>query len=105
MKRILLLFALCAFVALPVLSAHAFIIGDSNFGVFGYPDHDCRKPYIPFELDEYSSMTLANELESYKMCIEKYSNAAVLDAKRALEKSDEAIEEYNSFIRQLNSRY
>jgi len=82
--------------------ASAFVIGPSNFISLGYPDHNCHKPVIPYSRDSFSVSMFKMELENYMRCINNYVDAAKNDRARIIEKSNEAVDEYNDFIRSIS---
>ena len=78
-------------------SAWAFVIGGSNFGFGGYPDHYCNQPYKPYDFSSNWEIENYNqELRQYISCIEEYAENAKNDIKRIIDKVDQAIEEANS---------
>ena len=101
-------------VALLVMSAmiptivFGLVLGPSNLGMFGYPQHNCSppysKPYKPYsfdsqwEVDNYNAEVEAYnyEIGIYFDCINEYLEAANNDIKRISERMDEAIDEANS---------
>lgn len=85
-------------------SALAIVIGGTNLGVFGYPDHSCRKPHKPikpyslnsrWEVDSYNRQVDSYnfELQRYIACMKEYLENASNDMKRIEEKMEEAIAE------------
>jgi len=104
--RVLIAVALLT-VGFPIFS-FGLVIGGSNFGIFGYPSHECNppysKPYKPFsfnyqwEIDQYNSeVEIYNrELQEFLDCIDEYVNNAKNDIERIREKANEAINEANS---------
>lgn len=52
-------------------------------------------------MDEFAYQTFKISLAEYTSCIEDYVAAAENDQKRVLESANEAIEEYNNFVRSL----
>jgi hypothetical protein len=91
---------ICAGVSGPVA---AFVIGGSNFGMFGYPSADCRKPDKPrrpfspaseWEIDRYNGdvQTYNDEIEGYIRCVREYVENGQNDIKRVREKMQEAID-------------
>ena len=97
MKKIILV-ALFLMGAVP---AWAYVLGPSNFVIGGYPDHRCTEPFLYPDMDEFAYQTFKISLAEYTSCIEDYVAAAENDQKRVLESANEAIEEYNNFIRSL----
>ncbi len=85
-------------------SAFAIVIGGTNLGFSGYPDHSCRKPNKPFkpysfnsrwEVDSYNSQvdSYNYEHQRYIACVKEYLENADNDIKRIQEKMEEAIAE------------
>ncbi|TSK09110.1 MAG: hypothetical protein FPO08_07395 [Geobacter sp.] len=88
-------------VLLVASTANAFVIGGSNLGFSGYPDHSCDKPtppHTPLYRDELS-VTMYNtdverynrDLETYIDCIKTYLENARNDIQRIEEKYDETV--------------
>jgi len=73
-------------------------IGSSNLGILGYPDHDCIQPIMPIERDSLSVSIFNDQLITYKRCIKDYVEAADNDKKLVIEKSNNAVDEFNNFI-------
>lgn len=87
-------FLVFMFLAIP---ANALVLGGSNFGLLGYPDHECHEPYKPYEfVDEYQYQSYKNEVELYFDCIREYVENAERDIERIQEAAKSAIEEANS---------
>jgi len=85
-------------------SALAIVIGGTNLGAFGYPDHSCRKPNKPikpysfnsrWEVDSYNRQVDSYnfELQRYIACMKEYLENASNDMKRIEEKMEEAVAE------------
>ena len=85
-------------------SVFAIVLGGTNLGVFGYPDHTCRKPNKPlkpysfnsrWEIDSYNSQVDSYNLERqrYIDCVKEYLENASNDIKRIEEKIEETIAE------------
>ena len=81
--------------------AWGIVFGDSNLGIFGYPDNECHEPTKPYSNDEYLWRSFQADVELYDQCIRKYLEAAENDRKRVIEKADEAVQKYNRFVRSL----
>ena len=75
--------------------------GSSNLDVFGYPDPDCHEPIIPYDRSEYAIDAFNMELNSYRMCIEQYLEAAKNDQQMIMEKHNEVVNRYNRFVRTI----
>ncbi|HEV2563395.1 MAG TPA: hypothetical protein VGT78_14760 [Rhizomicrobium sp.] len=88
--------------------ARAVVIGGSNLPLFGYPDHQCTKPYDkpvkPYEFHDQDEINLYNsevdeynsQLERFTACIREYLENANNDIKRIQEKAQDAVDEANS---------
>lgn len=88
---------LCVLLALP---AQAAVFGSSN--MYGsYPSPSCREPYVPLGNDRFSRETFYRELEEYTRCIEDYIEGAKNDRERILEQINNAVDDYNRFVRSL----
>jgi hypothetical protein len=95
--------ALAAYGALGISVASAIVIGGTNLGLFGYPSHECyrpfNKPIKPYEFTSQWEIDLYNsevdrynfEVETFVRCVEKYIANAENDVERIKEKVDEAI--------------
>lgn len=79
----------------------AMIFGPSNFDMFGYPKPKCYAPSPPYSDDDWAWTNFKSEVESYRMCIERYVEAADNDIRLIREQANEAVQEYNYFIRTL----
>ena len=71
--------------------------GDSNL-FSSYPDHNCRKPHIPYQIESYEVESLKYEIERYRTCVKNYIESAENDRNRILEKENDLIREFNNFI-------
>lgn len=64
------------------------------------PNHSCNKPYKPVSFDdEWQISAFKTEVDLYKDCIEEFveeQEDAIRNHKQA---ADEAIEEWNSYVR------
>lgn len=91
-------------------SAGAFVVGGTNFGFGGYPDHRCHqpyasKPYRPFRFESQYEVDAYNrrveeynaQVDEYFDCIETYVDNAKNDIRRIREKANDAITEANLF--------
>jgi hypothetical protein len=64
------------------------------------PSHYCRKPIKPYEFtDEWQISRFKNELQRYKDCISDFVEEQNDAARKHQEAADEAIEEWNSYVR------
>ena len=75
---------------------------------FGYPEHDCRKPDLPFcvasrNCTDTDLSLFKLDLDSYSRCIDKYVEQVDADICCVREKRNEAVEEFNRFIRSVKS--
>jgi len=60
----------------------------------------CSKPYKPFKFSsEWQYKNFMEEVESFKECINDFVEEQNRVAKRAAEAAEEAIEEWNDFVR------
>lgn len=74
-------------------AAGAIVLGGSNLGVMGYPDHRCRKPYRPSQFSEESEVySYNNEVDRFVRCIREYVENADNDIQRIQEKGQAAID-------------
>ena len=89
MKSLAVLIAIsCAALSMP---AHADMIS---------PSHSCRKPIKPYEFtDEWQITQFKNEVERYKRCISDFVEEQNDDARRHQDAAQEAIDEWNSYVR------
>lgn len=85
--------------------AFAYVMGPTNFGPMGYPDHGCFQPRIPIANDEYLWASFKREALRYEQCIQEYVDAAEYDRRRVLDSANEAIDEYNNFINSTKRGY
>lgn len=101
MKTICTTCLLLLIFSLPSIS-HAFVAGPSNFTSFnGYPEADCYQPSPPLTNDSFAWSMFKNEIESYKLCIQDYIDAAQNDQERIRESVNRSIDSYNTFIQSL----
>ena len=101
MRKLTLVLMAVATISLVAGSAYAFVIGPTNFGFGGYPDPSCTQPYVPYSSDKYAWQSFQYDLEKYKSCIQEYLEAAENDKKRISEKANEAIDNFNRFVRSI----
>lgn len=101
MKIRVTLFLLFAFLS---SSTSAIVIGGSNLGISGYPEHTCRKPTKPYKPYKFSSQwevdSYNSEVDSYNInhrryigCVKEYLENAENDLKRIEEKMEETAAE------------
>lgn len=74
----------------------------SNFDAAGYPRHRCRQPVPPYSDDPLDRKFFQEALEQYRQCIREYARAAKNDCELIKEKANEAVEEFNAFVRGLD---
>lgn len=101
MKKLIVI-VLLTFISIP---AWAYVVGTTNFMPNTYPDHFCREPVRPFSDDSSSWSFFEREVAEYGRCIEEYVEAAENDRRRILDKANDAIHEYNNFIRMLQAGF
>lgn len=64
------------------------------------PSHMCHKPFKPFEFNtQWEYQNFMSEVENYKMCINNFVNEQYEAARNHQEAAENAIEEWNSFVR------
>lgn len=95
---VMAIIALLAFTSV----AFAFVIGESNLGIMGYPSHSCYQPSKPYGNDQWAWEHFKREVGDYEDCIRLYVEGAGNDQKRIAEKANEAIQEFNDFVSRLN---
>lgn len=72
----------------------AIVIGGSNLGVFGYPEHDCVKPRRPLPpVDQWAADSYNRDARRYRDCMIEYLENAENDIKRIKEKMEEVVDE------------
>lgn len=60
----------------------------------------CSKPYKPYRFeDKWALEQFQNDVQRYKRCIEDFVDDQREEARNHQEAADEAIEEWNSFVR------
>lgn len=105
MRQIVCGAVLAFFIALNLIfsanTAQAYLYGTSNLMLGGYPDPECRQPTPPYVDDEFSWQLFQTEADRYRKCVSDYVEAAENDSKAALEKANEAVRKYNSFVKSL----
>ena len=92
---------LSAILTLVPFDSGAYVFGPTNFSITGYPEHNCHQPTAPYGNDSFDWEMFKHDFDIYKACIEEYAEAAGKDRERVLEKANEAIDEFNSFVRDL----
>jgi hypothetical protein len=100
-RLVLALILVCSFHE-PVFSL---CIGGGNI-TLGYPEHNCREPSTPFcfstrSCNEFDISMFKREVDRYSKCIDEYVENVDADIKCAREKRNEAVEEFNRFIRSV----
>jgi hypothetical protein len=64
------------------------------------PSHSCIKPYKPYRFtDEWEVTRFEGEVKRYKRCITDFVEEQNEEARRHQEAADDAIEEWNRFVR------
>jgi len=82
--------------------AHAHEREFSDFDGAGYPRHQCRQPAPPSGKDPLDNRFFKQNLEQYRLCIREYARAARNERGPAGQRANEAVEEFNAFVRELN---
>jgi hypothetical protein len=86
------------FFILSVAGANAYVPGGTNFGILGYPEHSCRKPFKPYQFnDQYELDNYRDEVQAYIDCINEYVENAGNDIERIKESAESAIGEANGY--------
>ena len=98
MKKVLYLFLILLLLSAgPALSA----FGLSNLGFSGYPKHSCYPPSKPFSDDEWAWERFKSDATQFERCINDYLEAAENDQRRIVEGVNDAVSDYNFFVRSL----
>ena len=64
------------------------------------PSHYCSKPYKPFEFtSQWEVDSFLSDVENYKSCIEDFVEEQQDAIRKHQSAADEAIDEWNSFVR------
>ena len=64
------------------------------------PSHSCFKPNRPYEFtSEWELDNFMNDVERYKQCISDFVDEQQEEARNHIEAADEAVEEWNRFVR------
>ncbi len=88
MKKLLL-----ATLAFACISAHADMFK---------PSPSCSKPYKPYQFtSEWQVSSFKQEVEAYGKCIDRFVTEQRDEAKTHADAANDAIREYNSFVRNL----
>lgn len=74
----------------------------TNFGEDGYPRHECARPVPPYSNDPLDRQFFKRDLERYRQCIRAYARAARYDREHVEDRANQAVEEFNDFIRALD---
>jgi len=96
--RIVLVTAISVLV---VGSAHAFVMGPTNFSFMGYPEHNCQQPFQPYSNDQYAWDRFQIDVEQYIECINQYVEAGNNDMARIRDAQDDALSEARAFVDSL----
>lgn len=88
--------------SLVTTSASAYVFGDTNFGIGGYPEFDEMKPSEPFNRDRYSFDQYRDEVERYREAARTYIENANNDIERIREEQQKAIDAANQAVRDFN---
>ena len=60
-------------IVLLVTNSFSFVAGGSNLDYFGYPQHNCKKPYKPYEFrDQWELDDYKYSYNRYIKCINEY---------------------------------
>jgi len=86
-------------------AALGFVIGDSNFGMIGYPKFTDNnfKPSIPYARDQYSADQYRSEVVSYRENAMRYIDASNNDIRRIQEEKTATMDSVNEVVREYNS--
>lgn len=86
--------------------AFGYVIGSSNFPLADYPAFRGYPPSKPYSRDSFAMSSYRSEVESYVDSANRYVEACKNDIQRIIESAEKAkrdannaIEEYNSFIK------
>lgn len=74
-------------------TASAFVMGGTNLGFSGYPSHDCRKPYAPYDRSSFAVEQYRSDVQRYVRCMREYVDNANSDIERIQEAQQDAINE------------
>lgn len=89
-----------------IVPVFAYVVGDSNLSIGGYPEFDKWKPQKPYSgNDEYSWKRYYDEVNEYTAAAEEYIDNASNDIKRIQEAIQEAVDKANSVVSEANRRY
>lgn len=90
MKKIALLFTL------------AFVFCSSPaYAWFDYQSHRCIEPSKPLTDDKMEWDFFISDVEEYERCIKKYVDQTKEDIDEITQKANEAINDYNNFVRYM----
>lgn len=101
MKKVIITLVVLLSVVI-VTSTYAWCPGSGNLSVFGYPNHSCYEPSIPFcfhdkSCDQFEVDRFRSDMEEYQQCIQDYVSGVEHDICEAKKKANAAISEWNSF--------
>ena len=74
----------------------------SDFDGTSYPRHQCKQPVPSYSTDPFDRRLFTHNLEQYRFCIRTYARAAGNADEPARQRANEAIAEFNAFVRDLN---
>lgn len=81
-------------IALLVTNSFSFVAGGSNLDYFGYPQHNCKKPYKPYEFrDQWELDDYKYSYNRYIKCINEYIENGNNDIQRIQEEQQRAVDE------------
>lgn len=77
-----------------------FLVSGSTQADMFYPSHSCRKPYKPYKFtSEWEATQFNDDVQRYKRCISNFVEEQNEAAQRHHDAREEAIEEWNRFVR------
>ena len=83
-------------IVLLVTNSFSFVAGGSNLDYFGYPQHNCKKPYKPYEFrDQWELDDYKYSYNRYIKCINEYIENGNNDIQRIQE---DIFKPYEKFI-------
>ena len=85
------------------LSSQAYVIGDPNFGIGGYPEFNKYPPSAPYSRSELDYRLYRDEVENYVNEAKRYIEAADNDIERIQEQKEEAVRKANQAVEEFNS--
>ncbi|HML33908.1 MULTISPECIES: hypothetical protein [Sporomusa] len=108
MSKTRLTFCLAIILLCSTSIAFGYVIGSTNFDMFGYPEFSRKhiRPTPPYSRDSYSMSRYRTEVEDYLFQAKKYTEAANNDIDRieeakqdAIKAANEVVDEYNRFVK------